>query len=684
MQGPACVPWELVEALAAEAAPPPPPPPPGASPGGAAAGEARPSGAAPPGGYRSRLLVERWLSDKGVAFRRKEQPDGRGRTVWVLAECPFDASHGDPDSCVMQAADGKLSAQCFHDSCQGRGWQHFKAAIGPPEAHHYDPPLEGRKAHGPGTRQAGQNGSAAPPGSGPPPEDCGDGGDESGLPRIQGNRRQLRDVSADALAALVAANDPPCVFGHGGSLSRIRLREDGGAPTLEPLSDAALRGVLARCADWVLEFVGKRGSFLVHAPPPAEAVRDLASLPAWPGVPPIDAVAECPVVAPDGSLALDEGYRPSARLWLHLGGLEIPPVPEIPTAEDVAEARNLLLEDLLVDFPFAEEASRAHALACLLLPFVRPLVAGPTPLHLIDAPTEGTGKTLLATVLALVSTGRAAEAVAEAASDEEWRKRITALLAEGPALVLLDNLSRPLDSGALASALTCTAWKDRLLGHSRTVSFPARCVWIATGNNAQLSREMLRRTVWVRLDAQVGEPWERTGFRHPDLPAWVRQNRGRLVHAALVLCRAWLAAGRPPGKRTLGSYEEWARVLGGILEVAGVPGLLDNAGEHRSRQADAWAEWPAFVQAWLEENGEDEVGTEVLHALASGRRLLDPVLGDGGERSQRTRLGQALAKAAGRAFGAWQVERAGQDHCRRQRWRLVYADGGAAPGGDGG
>ena len=40
--------------------------------------------------------------------------------------------------------------------------------------------------------------------------------------------------------------------------------------------------------------------------------------------------------------------------------------------------------------------------------------------------------------------------------------------------------------------------------------------------------------------------------------------------------RAWLAAGRPPGKRILGSFESWAAVVGGILEHAGVPGFLQD------------------------------------------------------------------------------------------------------------
>jgi hypothetical protein len=85
------------------------------------------------------------LNDRGIGFRRKAQPDGKGRTVWVFPACRFNPGHGDPDSCIMQAPDGEMSAHCFHASCKDKGWQEFKHAIGPPEAHHYDPPLSGAK-----------------------------------------------------------------------------------------------------------------------------------------------------------------------------------------------------------------------------------------------------------------------------------------------------------------------------------------------------------------------------------------------------------------------------------------------------------------------------------------------------------------------------------------------------------
>ncbi len=69
------------------------------------------------------------------------------------------------------------------------------------------------------------------------------------------------------------------------------------------------------------------------------------------------------------------------------------------------------------------------------------------------------------------------------------------------------------------------------------------------------------------------------GFRHPDLNTWVRANRARLVAACLTLCQAWIAAGRPRGQRSIGSYENWAGVIGGILETAGIDGFLGNIEE---------------------------------------------------------------------------------------------------------
>jgi hypothetical protein len=130
------VPAELLQALAAEAPAP-------AKPAAKPASAAKPSANGRASNHRLQIPV--YLNHYGRGFREKDQPDAKGRAVYVLEVCPFDASHGG-DSCIMQSPDGQLSAHCFHDGCRGRGWKAFRDAIGKPHPDHYDPPLRGRGA----------------------------------------------------------------------------------------------------------------------------------------------------------------------------------------------------------------------------------------------------------------------------------------------------------------------------------------------------------------------------------------------------------------------------------------------------------------------------------------------------------------------------------------------------------
>ena len=84
----------------------------------------------------------------------------------------------------------------------------------------------------------------------------------------------------------------------------------------------------------------------------------------------------------------------------------------------------------------------------------------------------------------------------------------------------------------------------------------------------------------------MDQPWLRKpdAFRHR-LPEWALLNRAELVRACLILCRAWIAAGKheAPSRPTLGMFESWARVMGGILHACHLPGFLANLPEFYER-----------------------------------------------------------------------------------------------------
>ncbi|MFO0188707.1 MAG: ATPase, partial [Alphaproteobacteria bacterium] len=378
------------------------------------------------------------------------------------------------------------------------------------------------------------------------------------LPSMSSIEGNLRHATRRAWSLLIASNRSPWIFRLGGQPTWV-VPDDEGRPAAATIDIERMRHMLANLADW-RKPLGKSES--IPTPPPSNVIKSLLATPD-PALPVLAGIVTAPVFGRNGSLLTEPGYHPDARLLYHPPpGFSLPPIPAKPSAEEIAAARSLLLDELLGDFPFTGEAERAHALCLLLLGFVRPMIEGPTPLHMIEKPTPGTGATLMVDAIATVLTGSSASVMTEGRDDDEWRKRLTAKLRQLPVLLLIDNLRQELDSAALAAALTAPAWEDRILGVSDIIRLPVRCTWVATGNNPAVSHEIARRLVRIRLDARSDQPWRREGFRHPDLMIWVRANRAGLVAACLTLCQAWASAGRPPAARSLGSFETWSQTMG--------------------------------------------------------------------------------------------------------------------------
>ncbi|MBA3767839.1 MAG: hypothetical protein H0W99_12805, partial [Acidobacteria bacterium] len=457
-------------------------------------------------------------------------------------------------------------------------------------------------------------------------------GKEEPLPEIDAAIQNLEVASSLSWNALQQANDPPRLFRQGNCARRME-RGDDGTLILRDLTASVLRHELARAARWYSERPNEKGQTVrADAKPPMDVVQDMLAAPNLP-LPPLNRITETPVFAPDGTLQLEVGYHEAARTYYEPSeGFSLPDVPERPTAGDIARARNLLLDDLLGDFPFLSESDRAHAVALLVLPFARDLISGPTPLHLIEAPTPGSGKGLLVDAVLGPSCGRSIGLLMQTTDEDEWRKRLTARIREARPVICIDNITKPLDSGVLAGALTARIWEDRLLGANQTISLPVRCIWVATANNPTMSTEIARRSIRIRLDPDTDRPWLRDGFKHPDLRGWIDEHRGELVWAALTLICVWIATDRPrPQVKPLGSYEDWSFVIGGILAVAGVPGFLGNLSEFYEASDSEGDAWRALVSAWAEQFGQKSVAAADLFPLAVESQCFD--FKDAGQRA---------------------------------------------------
>ena len=191
-----------------------------------------------------------------------------------------------------------------------------------------------------------------------------------------------------------------------------------------------------------------------------------------------------------------------------------------------------------------------------------------------------------------------------------------------------------------------------------------------TGNNPKLSKDIARRSIRIRIDPKVDRAWTRTSFKHDPIMSWAKACRDELVHAALVLVRAWLAAGRPLSGQRLGSFEQWAAVVGGILSVAGVDGFLGNLDELYANADVEGEAWREFTLAWWEQHGARPAYVSDLTDLCEKQDLMLQARGDGSARSQQSRLGRALQSARDRVFGDLQVVVVNQDRNKRTLYAL--------------
>lgn len=282
-------------------------------------------------------------------------------------------------------------------------------------------------------------------------------------------------------------------------------------------------------------------------------------------LPMLHAIKRVPFFDHKGGLIQTNGYHAELGIWLDLGDLTLSDVPNHPTPAQMDEAQ-ALVKEMLVDFPFSNVASRANALAMLLLRSVRYMINGPVPLFLNSASMPGSGKTALAQLVGVLYDGEVPAVMPEPPrDDEELTKRIIGVLQAGQELAIFDNVNRKIESSVLASLATSTTFSGRGLYKQEPVHLPNRTQWMFTANNPVISKEFERRFLLVRLDAGVEDPQNRT-FQHPDLHQWAAAHRSELLWAFLILVKSWQVVGGKAGAVLEGGMRRFCEVLGGITE----------------------------------------------------------------------------------------------------------------------
>jgi putative DNA primase/helicase len=259
-------------------------------------------------------------------------------------------------------------------------------------------------------------------------------------------------------------------------------------------------------------------------------------------IPYLKFIVTTPVFLRDGTLLQTEGYHEESGLYLDFQGVKFPLIKENLTKEDATKALSLL-EDLISEFPFEDDISKAVALAEIITGTVRrsiPLA----PLFINDASSASSGKTELAVLVGIIATGHHPATIVSTSNIEEIEKQIDTMLCSGSQVVNIDNLKCPLDSAKLCAILTSPYVNVREFGtNTEERKTETNNFWVANGNNTVIKGDLCTRSLKLRLIPKQHNPEERVFPR--TLLDYAKEHRPEIVEAIFTIIRAYICAGMP-------------------------------------------------------------------------------------------------------------------------------------------
>jgi Bifunctional DNA primase/polymerase, N-terminal len=511
------------------------------------------------------------------------------------------------------------------------------------------------------------------------PADDGDG-ENAPEPAILIDTDLARVVDQGANALGRAVN----LYQRGGELIRVVRVADTeadavnveGAPSIRSVPPSTLKAVLTSVAQWErkkeVKAKGAEPSWkTVSTTPGDDVVAAVSQRGEWSRVRPLTGIVEAPTMRPDGSILQTPGYDAATAYIFEPGGTAYPAVPDRPTQEDARRALSDLA-DVFADFPFANDAARATPIAAALTVVGRPAVEGNVPAFGIDAPTRGTGKTLLADAIGTIATGRRLSKITFPASAEELEKILAGYARRGASLFSWDNVTVPFGGGPLDKVLTCGDTVDlRILGRTEVPTFRWRAVQLFTGNGIELCGDTSRRVLMCRLESPLEDPENRADFKHPDLLRYIGDNRARLVVSALTVLRAYVVAGRPAvGVRPWGSFEQWSALVASAVAWSGG---TDPQGARPADDATAEpekADLAALLAAWPATANRLTAGELLTHTDGALHLVVNRIvpLDERGDRARK--LSRIVSRWKGRVINGRRLSATADSVSKILRWRV--------------
>lgn len=311
------------------------------------------------------------------------------------------------------------------------------------------------------------------------------------------------------------------------------------------------------------------------------------------------------------------------------------------------------LDALLRDFCFKSPADRTNYIGILLTALLIVRFVGAKSAALFNGNQPGLGKTILAQIIAILRDGHPTETATYNPNDEEFEKRLGAIVRRGATTIIIDNAkgrgrNPRIESACLERCITDPILSFRLLGYSQEIRAENSHIFAITANSADVSPDIVTRSAVINLYHE-GNPERRT-FSILDPEGYAEEHRVELLGELVGMVERWKEAGRPEANvHSRFNKRGWGNIIGGILKVNGESHFLANAGEAARSLNDTAREFAELVDVLADHSQGTWTASELVEQC-SKHGLLVADLGDGSPRSKSTKMGTIAGRFVSEVF----------------------------------
>lgn len=387
--------------------------------------------------------------------------------------------------------------------------------------------------------------------------------------------------------------------GNGYALAEL-IEAPGRAPFIRSSNKTTLPPKIQAVSKWVRpQQAGKEplpDDQRLGIDPPGKTIASIITAGVYPNMREIRGIISTPAIHPDGVVLQTPGYDESLGVLYH-PICRVPLVSPDPSFQTLQAAKALLL-DVISDYPFKkgdEDLCRGVWLAAIFTRLLRTVYRGNVPMFVVSSGDRGSGKGILIDVAAMISDGVTSESTAFAA-DEAENERIIGKILKGEApIVHLDNIRGVLASTSYEQFLTTASFSTREIGSSNSIKKArkdevgglADTMFWASGTSLVTGGDMSRRVLRIDIDDTSGSPQDRK-VKRKDLVQWVKDNRPKLLQAALTICADYFSARRRGYSANLppfASFVPWS-IVREVVVWMGLPDPMLARGQAASDDTD--------------------------------------------------------------------------------------------------